>query len=429
MFRASRLPSVGVVSIGILLVVAVAPGWAQGGLLRGTVVDAEGRPVSGVQVTVSSEELASFHEVLTTDDDGEFKVRFLSNQIQYLFQILLEKPGYQSVVEEFSPSGIRQSRQEFVLIEAETRTVERHGDLASVVTGSSNAAVQAFNEGLTAQRDGDLDTARGKYGEAIGADPTLGPAHVALAQVLFDQKQYAAAVESAERALELDVGRAEALRVKYQALRALGKEAEAEAVAAELESVEDAVASARRIYNEGGEAYQAQDLDTALEKFQQAAELDPSLVEAHHAIATLQLAKGRHEEAAEAAETALALGSDDIHTLRVLYDAYQELGRFDELTEIAPRLAAVDPEFGGAKLVEQAAEHWNAGRTDAAVALSRQALAIDPELAKAYYFLGLDHLSKGDNAKAREALQKFLDLAPDDPEAATAREMLSYIGD
>jgi len=424
MFRASRL-----LSLGILLTLAATPAWAQSGLLRGTVVDAEGQPLSGVQVTVTSEELASFHEVLTTDEDGDFKVRFLSNQTQYRFQILFEKPGYESVIEDFSPSGVRQSRQEFVLDEAETRTVERHGDLASVVTGSSNAAVQAFNEGLTAQRDGDLGTARSKYGEAITADPTLGPAHVALAQVLFDQKQYAAAVESAERALELDTGRAEALRVKYQALRALGKKEEAEAVAAELESVEDAVASARRIYNEGGEAYQARDLETALEKFQQAAELDPSLVDAHHAIATLQLAEGRHEEAARAAETALALGSDDIQTLRVLYDAYQALGRFDELTEIAPRLAAVDPEFGGAKLVEQAAEHWNAGRTDAAVALARQALAIDPGLAKAYYFLGLDHVSKGKNAEARQALEKFIELAPDDPEAATAREMLGYIGD
>ena len=424
MFRASRL-----LTVAILFVLVGTPAWSQSGLLRGTVVDTEGRPLAGVQVTVTSEELPSFHETLMTDEDGRFKIRFLSNQSQYGFELLLEKPGYQSFSQAFVPSSMRVMREEYVLEEAETRTVERHGDLASVVSGSSNAAVQAFNEGLSAQREGDLDTARSKFEEAITADPSLGPAQVSLSQVLFDRKEYDRAVDSADRALELGFGRVEALRVKYQALRALGKQDEAEGVAAELESEEDAVASARRIYNEGGEAYQAQDLDTALEKFRQAAELDPSLVEAHHAIATLQLARGRHQEAAAAAETALALGSDDIQTLRVLYDAYQSLGRFEELTEIAPRLAAVDPEFGGAKLVEQAAEHWNAGRTDAAVALARQALAIDPELAKAYYFLGLDHLSKGENAEAREALETFLELAPDDPEAATAREMLGYIED
>ena len=76
---------------------------------------------------------------------------------------------------------------------------------------------------------------------------------------------------------------------------------------------------------------------------------------------------------------ALALGSEDVRTLRVLYDAYDALGRTEELTEIAPRLAAVDPDFGGSKLVEQAAELWNAGQADKAASLARLALAIEPE--------------------------------------------------
>lgn len=422
MLRLSRL-----LSVGILLALTAMPGWAQRGVLRGTVVDAEGEPLPGVRVTISSEELSSFQEVLTTDEDGEFQIRFLRNQAQFQYQLLLEKTGYQSVRQEFAPSATRLMRDEFVLEEAEVRTVERHGDLASVVTGTATVSIQAFNAGLTAQRSGDLDTARRKFEEALAADPALGPAHVALSQVLLDQEQYGAAIDAAERALEFDVKRADALQVKYQALRAQGNRDEAAAVESELEAVEDAVAAARRIYNEGGEAFQADDLDTALAKFQEAARLDPSLVEAHHAIATMQLAQGRHEEAAAAAEKALSLGSEEIQTLRVLYDAYQALGRTDELTEIAPRLAAVDPEFGGAKLVEQASEHWNAGRTDTAVALSRQALAIDPSLGKAYYFLGLDHLSNERNAEAREALQTFLDLAPEDPEAPAAREMLDYI--
>lgn len=414
-------------SVILLLLLAATSSWAQSGLVRGTVVDGDGQPLSGVEVTITSEQLPSFHEVLRTDDEGEFKVRFLRNQTQYRYQFLFEKPGYQSVTEVISPSATRQSRREFVLQQTETQVVERHGDLASVVSGSTNVAIQAFNDGLTAQREGELGTARSKFEEAVAADPSLGPAHVALSQVLLDQKEYAAAVESADRALELDTGRVEALRVKHQALRALGEKDKAEAVAAELETVEDAVASARRLYNEGAEAFQADDSETALAKFQKAAELDPSLMDAHHAIATLQLGKGEYEAAAEAAETALALGSDDVRTLRVLYDAYQNLGRFDELNEIAPRLAAVDPEFGGPKLIEQAAERWNAGQTAAAVALARQALAIDSSLAKAYYFIGLDHLSKGENAEAKEALQTFVEQAPDDPEAPTAREMLGYI--
>ena len=42
--------------------------------------------------------------------------------------------------------------------------------------------------------------------------------------------------------------------------------------------------------------------------------------------------------------------------------------------------------------------------------------------------LGLVYVNTGDSAKAKEHLQKFIDLAPDDPEVATAKQMLDYAG-
>ncbi|MEO1365987.1 MAG: tetratricopeptide repeat protein, partial [Acidobacteriota bacterium] len=396
--------------------------------LRGTVTDGESNALPSVQVTVTSDEQTSFRKSLSTDEDGEFVLRFTRNQAQYTFKFLFEKPGYQSFTQNISPSTTRLIRETFVMDVSETQAVERHGDLQSVVTGSSNAAVEAFNAGLAAQLERNLEVARTKFEEALSADPDLGPAQVALSQVRLDLQDYAGALSAADGALAGEnPGRVDALRVKYQALRALGRQDEAEAVSAELESAEDAVAAARRVYNEGGEAFKVDDRATALEKFRRAAELDPTLVDAHHAVATLELAAGNHEAAATSAEKALSLGSDKLETLRVLYDAYESLGRLDQLTEIAPRLAAVDPDFGGAKLVEQAAELWNAGQTAQAVALARQALAIDPSIAKAYYFLGLDHLSGGRSAEAKSALEKFISLAPEDPVAGTAQEMLSYI--
>lgn len=416
-----------ILTIALVLTVPVALAAAQTGLLRGTVVDASGTPLSGVEVTVTTEQLSSFRRSLTTNNKGSFTLRFQQNQAQYRFDFLFEKSGYQSFSQPIMPSVMHQMRETFVMEASQAQVVERHGDLSSVVTGTSSVAVEAFNAGLDAQRDGDLEAARSKLEEATTADPTLAPAHIALAQVLLDQNQYAGAVEAADRSLALAGSRADALQVKHQALRALGRNQEADAVALELEQAEDAVVTARRLYNEGGEAFQADDRDTALARFRRAAELDPSLIDAHHAVATLELAKGDHEASANAAERALALGSEDVRTLRVLYDAYDALGRNDELIDIAPRLAAVDPEFGGPKLIEQAGEMWNAGEVERAVRLSRMALAIDPGLAKAYYFLGLDELSKGNNAEARTALERFISLAPDDAEAPSAIEMLTFI--
>ncbi len=416
-----------ILTVATVLVLIAAPGWSQSGLLRGEVVDADGNPVPGVKVTVTSEELSSFRKTMTTDRDGEFKIRFQRNQAQYLFDFLFEKPGFQSFSQPFSPSVIDQRRERLVMEKAETRVVESHGDLSSVVTGSTNVAIEAFNAGLTAQQDGDLGLARSKFEEAVASDPTLVPAHVAYSQVLLDQGEHEAALAAADRALELSETSVGALEVKYQALRALGRKDEADALQAQLSAAEDAVASAKRLYNEAGELFQSGEQEGALARFRRATELDPTLIDAHHAVATLELGKGNHEASAEAAEKALALGSEDVRTLRVLFNAYEALGRTDELTEIAPRLAAVDPEFGGSKLVEQAAAHWNSGQAAKAVTLSKMALAIDPGLAKAYYFLGLDHLSREENADARTALEKFIELAPDDPEASTAREMLAYV--
>jgi tetratricopeptide (TPR) repeat protein len=395
--------------------------------MRGSVVDDAGEPIPGVEITVTSEELSSFDQSLETNKRGEFRLRFQPTHAQYLFQFLFEKPGYESFTQPYSPSVTQAMDERFVMHAAESQVVESHGDLAAVVTGSSNLAVEAFNDGLTAQLEGDLATARARLEEALAADATLRPAHIALAQVLLDQREYEASVAAADGALALSGGRAEPLRVKQQALRALGRDEEADAVATEMAAAEGSEALARRHYNEGGEAFQAGDQETALALFRQAAELDPSLVDAHHAIAVIEYAKEDYEAAAAAAETALARGSDDVRTLRVLYDAYDALGRTEELFDIAPRLAAVDPDFGGSKLVEQAAHLWNAGQAERAVSLSRLALSIDPTLGKPYYFIGLAHLSAGENAEARAALQEFVDRAPDDPEAGTAREMLAYV--
>lgn len=411
----------------VLCFLGVTPVWAQTSMLRGTVVDSAKKPIPGAQVTITSEQLGSYREVFTTNKKGKFIVRFQPNQLQYTFELLFEAPGYQSFTQPLSPSATRQMKEEFVMEEGETQEVQSMGDLGAVFSGAANEAIEAFNAGLNAQKAGDFAVAESKYKEAIAADEDLGPAHIALSQVLLDQKKYDEALAQTETALTKPVSRADALQVRFQALRALGRQSEADAIVAELQSAEAAVVSAKRVYNEGGQAFQAGDKATALAKFQEAAKLDPSLMDAHHAVGTLLLANGDHAGAAESAEKALALGSDNIDTLRVLYDAYDSLGKTDELMDIAPRLAAVDPEFGGSKLLEQAGALWNNGDTERAVTLAKQALAIDDTLAKAYYFIGLDNLTKGNNAEAKASLQRFIQMAPEDSEAAAAKEMLTYI--
>ena len=130
-----------ILTSGVLLVLFATPGRAQTGMLTGTVIDSERNPISGVQVTVTSTELSSFRKNLKTDKKGQFRLRFQATQAQYEFELLFEKPGYASFSVAISPSATRQMREEWVMKQSETRVVESHGDLGSVVTGSSNVAV------------------------------------------------------------------------------------------------------------------------------------------------------------------------------------------------------------------------------------------------------------------------------------------------
>jgi cytochrome c-type biogenesis protein CcmH/NrfG len=54
-------------------------------------------------------------------------------------------------------------------------------------------------------------------------------------------------------------------------------------------------------------------------------------------------------------------------------------------------------------------------------------LEIDPSHARSHYFLGLILMREGAKAEARSHLERFLELTPSDPDAATARDALKYV--
>ena len=70
---------------------------------------------------------------------------------------------------------------------------------------------------------------------------------------------------------------------------------------------------------------------------------------------------------------------------------------------------------------------FDANQVREAKARLEEAVATDPSYGRAYYELGLCYANLNDMAKAKEALSKFVTLAPDDPEAAMAKEILSAI--
>jgi Tfp pilus assembly protein PilF len=179
-------------------------------------------------------------------------------------------------------------------------------------------------------------------------------------------------------------------------------------------------------YNEAIKAVDAGDLEGARAKLEEAIKLDPELATAYTALAGIETKQKHWKEAAAAAEKAISRDPGDERALRLRYDALVQLGDKAGAAAAAKALAAVDSSAGAEASYTQAAEKFNAGDLAGAKAQLESALAANPDYARAHYLMGLV-LAGSDPAGAKQHLQRFIELAPDDPDAATAKEMLAYL--
>jgi tetratricopeptide (TPR) repeat protein len=117
-------------------------------------------------------------------------------------------------------------------------------------------------------------------------------------------------------------------------------------------------------------------------------------------------------------------------------NAYLKLKKNDKAVESYTKAAAMDPNPGTAYF-NLCATQYNSGNTQGALAACDKAIQADPNRADAYFIKG--SLMLGDSKQDKEgklqappgtseALNKYLELAPDGPHAADVKAMLQAIG-
>jgi tetratricopeptide (TPR) repeat protein len=184
---------------------------------------------------------------------------------------------------------------------------------------------------------------------------------------------------------------------------------------------------APEVFNEGNAAARAGDFELARKKYLEALELDGSLAAAHAALASVYFLEEGYSEAVASAQAALELDPTNEKMLDLLYRSFQALGDEEKAAEALAALESADPTRAAADHFQRGVTFFEAGEMREAGALFEKALAADPDHAKAHYMLGICLLNTGDTDGAREHLSRFLELAPEDPEAGAAREMLDYL--
>lgn len=417
--RTHSLVRLLVAAVVLLLPAAGALAIGQG-RLQATVVDAQGNPVADVEVRITQDEIG-YESTAKTNKRGRFNLMVIDATRVYTFEFT--KEGMPKAVQTFKIESGGVSQHTFTLApSAPTAPAE------GTVTEGRNRAINAFNEGVAALQSGDKATARTKFEEAQSIDPDMPQTYSVLANLYVEAKEYDQAIATAQKLLELSPDDPAALVTLYDAHYAKGDTATAQQFLDRLSAAGGGTDAAVRVFNAGADAARAGNLDTALTLFGKAVELDPELAPAHAAQARLLIARERFEEALAAADKALAIDPDMIDVQRVRYDSLRRLGREEEAKEVFAVLAAADPEGLAESLYERGKAAFESGDSTAALTALEQAVQADPDHARAHYMLGLAYANSGDNAKAKQHLQTFLQLAPNDPEASTAKQMIEYMG-
>lgn len=421
MIRNLRVP-LRALSLALLAAFALAAtAHAVGeGRVLGTVTDDKGAPLAGVKVLFTRAG-TDYKQEKTTDAKGKFSLLVLDATLEYTLH--LEKDGYQPYEEVIKPKPedtLRLSYQLGKLAPAgpsEAQVKELEG---------KNQAVASFNEGVNLLRSNDLAGAAAKFEVATQSDASLAPAFGALAEVYAELGKNAEALAAADRFLELEPGSVRGLKVRFDALKAMGDAAKTEEALKALAAVDKSRDTAIRAFNLGAEASRAGNRDAAIAYLKQTLEIDPTLDQAYTALGQVYMVKKSYKEAVEALAPLLARDPANLEALTIRYEALKAAGDKEGAKAAEAAMKTAQASQSPEALFKQGVAQYNSNNLAGAIETLERAVSADPKHAKAHYMLGLAYAGS-DQAKAKEHLQKFLELAPNDPDAAAAKEMLGYM--
>jgi tetratricopeptide (TPR) repeat protein len=207
-------------------------------------------------------------------------------------------------------------------------------------------------------------------------------------------------------------------------------DAERKKVEAENAAIKAAFAAGATAINEGR-------LDEAITKFNEVITKIPNCVECFLGIGNAHMKKKEFEQAEAAYKKAVAANANSAEAYMGLANAYSAQRKSDlamEASASAQKLlgqsGAAGAPGGGASagaVFNQGVIAWNASKIPEAQKLFEQAVALDPKLADAHYWLGMANVNQGKLPEAAKSFEEYLKLDPKGQYAEQAKGILSQI--
>jgi tetratricopeptide (TPR) repeat protein len=275
----------------VVLALAV-PAFAQTGLVKGKVVDGEGKPVADAPVTIEFMEGVARKFATKSDRRGEF------------VQLGLQSGGYRvSATVDKLGTGYADVRIRI------GQTSEVTIRLSTVPPGTDPKVAEmrkAFEEGVAASRANDYDTAIAKFQAALAAQPICAECYFNIGyayQLKKDEKQ---AEENWKKALELKPDHPESLNALATLYNNQKRFDEAAATSAKAAASAPA-GNADAVYNQGIILWNAGKIAEAKVKFEEVTKTDPNHADARFQLGMALLNEGKVPDAVAAFELYLKL--------------------------------------------------------------------------------------------------------------------------
>jgi tetratricopeptide (TPR) repeat protein len=179
-------------------------------------------------------------------------------------------------------------------------------------------------------------------------------------------------------------------------------------------------------FNAGLTALKSGNLDEATKQFNLAAERKPNLPVIYNRLGETYVAAKKYNEATDAYKKATDLKPDESEYFYQLGMAAAQAGKFDVAKTAVQKSVELDPPRGGTAFFNLGALLDKAGQEKDAIEAMQRSIKQNPKAAETYYQLGLmmmkDAATIPDSATQFE---KYLQLEPKGPNAATAKELLA----
>jgi tetratricopeptide (TPR) repeat protein len=303
------------IAAGLLLGVGLltAPAQAQTGTARGKVLDAEGKPIQDVKVTIDFQGGITRKFEVKTNKKGEY-MQVGMQPGPYRFSAA--KEGYQPAIVEFRISlGDPTEIPTFNLLTATQ---------AGQQPGSPQAELRAaFQKAVDLQTAGKLDEAEAAYKAIIETSPDVPEVYQNLGGVYSARKDYPAAETALLKALELKPDSADIATQLAKVYQESGQPDKAMEIMAKSAGSNPTDAKAQ--FNQGIFLLNANKSEEAAAAFAAATKADPSMAEAFFRLGTVQVGQGKIPEAIANLEKYLGMNPTDTQNVATAQGLLQAL--------------------------------------------------------------------------------------------------------